>query len=154
MAAQSRFSSPAGTRPAGKLVSSSTNGMFSGKGAYGCREERRCGVRVYVLEGRATESGGGAPRKPALLIGWTETQRPLIGCLGYIPPGLSREPPGGLALISGSVVARPPPRDPAPSEVLARQAPPTHQAPPAPRSSPAGRGFLSPVALQRFLASI
>ena len=85
VAAQSRFSSPAGTRPAGKLVSSSTNGMFSGKGAYGCREERKCGVRVYVLEGRATESGGGAPRKPALLIGWTETQRPLIGCLGYIP---------------------------------------------------------------------
>lgn len=32
VAAQSRFSSPAGTRPAGKFVSSSTNGMSGGKG--------------------------------------------------------------------------------------------------------------------------
>ena len=150
VAAQSRFSSPAGTRPAGKLVSSSTNGMSSGKGANGRRGETRRRVRVCVPEGRATGSGGGAPRKPALLIGWTETQRPLIGCLGYIPPGLSREPPPGLALISGSVVARPLLVTPPPTRYWPCRAPPTHQAPPAPRSRSAGRGFLSPVAFQRF----
>lgn len=41
VAAQSRFSSPAGTRPAGKLVSNSTNGMSGGKELDRPHEQRK-----------------------------------------------------------------------------------------------------------------
>ena len=64
VAAQSRFSSPAGTRPAGKFVSSSTNGISSGK-AQEKPPGRKHGVQVGDLQDRAVGSRGGAPRKPA-----------------------------------------------------------------------------------------
>lgn len=67
VAAQSRFSSPAGTRPAGKLVSNSTNGMSGGKKLDRPHEQKK-NTQVDVPEGRGIDSSGGAPRKPGSLL--------------------------------------------------------------------------------------
>lgn len=59
MAAQSRFSSPAGTRPAGKFVSSSMNGISGGK-RRNVRQRRRK-LRDQTPCSQAPR--GGAPRE-------------------------------------------------------------------------------------------
>lgn len=72
-----RAASPAlRTRPAGKLVTSSTNGMSSGKGANGRRGETRRGVRVCVLEGRASGGGGGHGNLLSSLAGQKKLSAP------------------------------------------------------------------------------
>lgn len=82
VAAQSRFSRPGGTRPAGKFVSSSTNGMSSrgwrasgGRGA-GARVDRGA---VAVRESGNKAQGRGAGQPGASLAGQAR-RRPSIGC--------------------------------------------------------------------------
>lgn len=116
-AAQSRFSSPAGTRSAGKFVSSSRNGMSSRRARKRPPRRKNASSPGGCSKGHRRGSRGGAA-EPGLLIGWAGTQRPPIGCLGCTS-GLSGQSRLTLAPISGSPVAPPTPRNPTPNETAA-----------------------------------
>lgn len=80
----------------GKLVSSSTNGMSSGKGAERSPGRNEARGRVCVLEGRAP--GAGAGRHGNLLSSLAGQKLSAPDWLsGLHPPGSQREPPPGLA---------------------------------------------------------
>lgn len=85
------------------------------------REKGPAESRLVFLRVGPQGAGAGHRGKPPL-IGWAGTQRPPLGCLGHTP-GLSSQPLQALALISGSVVPRPAPRNPIPKGTLAGPGP-------------------------------
>lgn len=114
VAAQSRFSNPAGTRPVGKFVSSSTKGMAGGKRVSGHgRVNAKCHGRCPKV--RNGEQGWGDTNQASHWLG-RHAAPSAIGWLGCTP---GRQLACARALVSGSPKARPAPYNPTHNETLA-----------------------------------